>query len=673
MDVLNKYRRQRENRKQSIVSSRSSRDDVNYSSPTPPTEARPDSPSGISKHTVFAAELALSRGPGPHPHKPVIPVIPAPLPASRSSSSPADEQYLVSPYVTERLETQGDIAETERLQRKTRHEKAKTDRFQQEARQLAQDDKAEIERLQSQLKDKIDELDYEKVKMNLVQQETRQLAQGYRAEIERLQRQLKDKINELKYVKDKTDRYQKEIRELAPDDRAEIDRLEQEVRELKHKIDDTEDRLQQEVHQRQVKDRTIQITKQLLWDLNERLETQTRDAARKDEQLRQNLALAKVGKAFLEWEANFRSIGLEKSVTDEAEESFQSLRKDWSGRGPHAELERGEKLPLEKGRVLGYGLNGEVVEATCKGVKVALKKIHHRQKIRIDQMKEVEVLKKLDHRHIVKVVGTYTQYPYFGLLLWPVAYCDLAVILDLYNYDGNAPDGLFSKVLEDHNLDEEELDKIVGGGLQRIVGCSTRALAYLHENNIRHKDIKPSNILLSRDGLWITDFGSAKDFTDDLTSTSESRERGTLRYCAPEVARYEKSGRSADIFSLGCVFLEILVAGKNANGCLDDLREMCPRKNRSYEANLDMMDRWFNRFLVNHVPGSIVDEIKQMLSYDRTKRPTAKALSLRWSLIEEREEPHIPLHGSCCNIWSELKEYKTRIAGLEEEQRETQR
>ncbi|OCK98013.1 kinase-like protein, partial [Cenococcum geophilum 1.58] len=77
---------------------------------------------------------------------------------------------------------------------------------------------------------------------------------------------------------------------------------------------------------------------------------------------------------------------------------------------------------------------------------------------------------------------------------------------------------------------------------------------YLHKNKIRYKDIKPSNILLSWDGIWLTDFGAAKDFIADLTSTSKSRKRNTLRYYAPEVVSYKKSGHLADIFSLGCVF-----------------------------------------------------------------------------------------------------------------------
>ena len=91
-----------------------------------------------------------------------------------------------------------------------------------------------------------------------------------------------------------------------------------------------------------------------------------------------------------------------------ADKLLLSIREDWSRRGSHTEFKRGETILLEKGRVLGYGMNGEVVEATYKGVIFALKKIYNRNKVQIGQIKEIDVLKKLKHRHIVRLVGTYT-------------------------------------------------------------------------------------------------------------------------------------------------------------------------------------------------------------------------------------------------------------------------
>ena len=362
-----------------------------------------------------------------------------------------------------------------------------------------------------------------------------------------------------------------------------------------------------------------------------------------------------------------------------SDELLRSVQEDWSGKGSHADFKSDEIIPLEKGRVLGYGMNGEVVEATCKGIRVALKKIRYQRRIRNGQMKEMDVLKKLKHHHIVKLIGTYTQYPYLGLLLWPVARCDLALVLEFIEMAGlfdqsqsKAPqaeaDGFLEKLAE-HNLTIEVLWEIVGVQDKRIwssFGCLTRALAYLHENNIRHKDIKPSNILLSRDGIWITDFGSAKDFTADLTSTSESRERGTLRYCAPEVFSYQESGRSADIFSLGCVFLEMVIVLSHKH-TLAELAKLRPLKNQSYEGNLDYIDQWLALADPTETK-HLLNEIKNMLNHNRTRRPTAKALALRISLADEHNsrQQAKSLYGSCCDIWEETKRYKERAEKLED-------
>ncbi|KAF2815084.1 kinase-like protein, partial [Mytilinidion resinicola] len=89
-------------------------------------------------------------------------------------------------------------------------------------------------------------------------------------------------------------------------------------------------------------------------------------------------------------------------------------------------------------------------------------------------------------------------------------------------------------------------------------GCLAKAIEYLHSQKIRHKDLKPSNVLLGRDNLWLTDFGSSTDFSMLSMSATENGERGTPKYFAPEVALYERNGRSADMFSLGCIFLEML-------------------------------------------------------------------------------------------------------------------
>ena len=93
----------------------------------------------------------------------------------------------------------------------------------------------------------------------------------------------------------------------------------------------------------------------------------------------------------------------------------------------------------------------------------------------------------------------------------------------------------------------------------RIVGQTCQALAFAHDHNIIHRDVKPENILVARDGtVKVTDFGIAK-LTSAVTITRD-RVVGTPEYLSPEQARGDDTiGPAADIYSLGVVLYELLV------------------------------------------------------------------------------------------------------------------
>ena len=92
-----------------------------------------------------------------------------------------------------------------------------------------------------------------------------------------------------------------------------------------------------------------------------------------------------------------------------------------------------------------------------------------------------------------------------------------------------------------------------------------RALDFAHRQNMIHRDVKPSNILITADGEpMLTDFGIAKILDDDLTVdlTGTSAAVGTPEYMAPEQAIAKTVDHRADIYSLGVVLYEMLTGRK---------------------------------------------------------------------------------------------------------------
>ncbi|KAG5922916.1 hypothetical protein E4U42_005155 [Claviceps africana] len=227
---------------------------------------------------------------------------------------------------------------------------------------------------------------------------------------------------------------------------------------------------------------------------------------------------------------------------------------------------------------LDQGAFGKVDKVMHESVCLARKRIPRRRGFSIEDLRrEGLTMRKLDHRHIVKLVATYAPRSHeLCLLIWPAAVCNLNRLLDdiecLRTDDGDRDDiveRLSALNLTDLSaIDSTKItmgDQYMGATsekcpldyLRTIVGCVARAMAHCHANDVRHLDIKPSNILLRPDRVYLADFGISRDVSGQDQTITDGMP-GTERWRAPEL--YGENGSSmqlSDMYSLGLVYLNI--------------------------------------------------------------------------------------------------------------------
>lgn len=221
--------------------------------------------------------------------------------------------------------------------------------------------------------------------------------------------------------------------------------------------------------------------------------------------------------------------------------------------------------------------------------------------------REVLTVAKLQHPHIVPIIkaGEVDGLPYFVM---PYV-------------DGESID--------------VRLRRVGTMGVRETVGIMkdvARALAFAHERNVVHRDIKPGNVLLSSGSATVTDFGVAKALStarrsgekgNGLTNTGMSL--GTILYMAPEQAAGDPDidGR-ADIYSLGITAYEML-AGKAPFASLTP-REMLTARLTLPPPPLSTIRK--------DVPAGLERLIAKCLAIDPANRPQTAA-----ALVDALEDP----------------------------------
>ncbi|KAL7155351.1 hypothetical protein ABFS83_03G069300 [Erythranthe nasuta] len=271
---------------------------------------------------------------------------------------------------------------------------------------------------------------------------------------------------------------------------------------------------------------------------------------------------------------------------------------------------------------IGRGAYGIVCSSINRETneKVAIKKIHNAFENSIDAMRTLRELKLLRHLRHENVIGLKD-------VMMPVnkrSFKDVYLVYELMDTD------LHQIIKSSQSLSNDHC--------QYFIFQLLRGLKYLHSANILHRDLKPGNLLINANcDLKICDFGLART---SATKTGQFMTEYVVTrwYRAPELLlSCDNYGTSIDIWSVGCIFAELLGRKPLFPGteCLNQLKLIVNTLGSQREENLGFIDNPKARRYIQSLPYShgahfsrlypnadplAIDLLGKMLVFDPTKR-----------------------------------------------------
>ena len=159
-------------------------------------------------------------------------------------------------------------------------------------------------------------------------------------------------------------------------------------------------------------------------------------------------------------------------------------------------------------------------------------------------------------------------------------------------------------------------------------GCLIGVTSFIHELGIQHGAINPSGIRVKSGRILLPDFGIQKGHLENRMPTS-----GFRGYYAPEVENGNAPSQSADIFSLGAVFLEMVIAHSHSGR--EKLESILTAQgSRSYAAAIDQLGQFISTleqtFQLDSWYLTVLSYCRMMLRVEPDQRPLAEELRLAW-------------------------------------------
>ncbi len=163
----------------------------------------------------------------------------------------------------------------------------------------------------------------------------------------------------------------------------------------------------------------------------------------------------------------------------------------------------------------------------------------------------------------------------------------------------------------------------------RLAAQIASALEVAHEQGLVHRDVKPSNVILTpEDHVYLTDFGLAKRAGSAAGLTGVDQMLGTVDYVAPEQIEGSEPDARGDVYSLGCVLFETLTGAPPFGDQKGGMAKMWAQVNAEVPSVRQQRP---------DVSPVLDDVMARAMAKDPQARPTAAAF--RAALLEAVGEP----------------------------------
>jgi len=273
---------------------------------------------------------------------------------------------------------------------------------------------------------------------------------------------------------------------------------------------------------------------------------------------------------------------------------------------------------------IGKGSYGKIYKVTRDGLTLALKRVDMTNLMaqeQTDTLNEVSLMAQLDNEHIVRFYDAFME--------------NNSMYIAMELLSGGDLGNIIHKAQKANTLIDEEV-------VWPLLVESCCGLKYLHDRRMLHRDLKPQNIMLDSQGhVKLVDFGFTKLLAANQLAMSVV---GTPLYMSPELLRKQGYDDRTDVWSLGCIFYELLTLSPPFGG-------------RSWE------DLSYN--ILNKVPPSpstekyssdLITVINRMMIKDARQRPSLREIMkmpefashfLKYKKVDPFEEDEV-------EIWHEL-------------------